>query len=75
MVFRGALQGAGDTRFPAWITFICNFALRLPLAWLLAVYLSYGTIGAWIAMASTTVLSAFLMTGWFAIGKWKTIKV
>ncbi len=75
MVFRGALQGAGDTRFPAWITFICNFALRLPLAWLLAVYFSYGTIGAWIAMASTTVLSAFLMTGWFAIGKWKTIKV
>lgn len=75
MVFRGALQGAGDTRFPAWITFVCNFALRLPLAWCLAVYFSYGTIGAWIAMASTTVLSSFLMTGWFAIGKWKNIKV
>lgn len=75
IVFRGALQGAGDTRYPAWITFITNFVLRLPLAWLLAVYLGYHSLGAWISMASTTVVSAILMSAWFFRGKWKSVEV
>lgn len=75
MVFRGALQGAGDTRYPALITFICNFVLRLPVAWFLAVYLGYSAIGAWIAMSATTVISGLLMAGWFYTGKWRNVRV
>ena len=75
MVLRGALQGAGETRIPAWIAFITNWAIRLPLAWLFAVHLGYGPPGAWAAMCSTTILSGLLVLAWFVWGNWRTLQV
>ncbi|MCX8052907.1 MAG: MATE family efflux transporter [Armatimonadetes bacterium] len=75
MVLRGALQGAGDTRTPALITVGTFWVFRLPLAYLLAVTLGHGAVGAWLAMSITTCLSGILMAGWFKLGKWRTIQV
>jgi putative MATE family efflux protein len=75
MVMRGALQGAGETRIPAWVAFITNWAVRLPLAWLLAIYLGYGAPGAWIAMCVTTILSGLILIGWFVWGNWRNLEV
>lgn len=75
MVLRGALQGAGDTFVPAIITLATNYAVRLPLAWLLAIQWGYGPNGAWIAMSASTILSGLLMIIWFQMGRWKTRRV
>jgi len=71
MVLRGALQGAGDTLMPALFTLISFYIVRLPLALLLSVHLGYGVTGAWIAMASSTILSGVLMAVWFQMGHWR----
>lgn len=75
MVLRGALQGAGETRFPAWTTFITNWLIRLPLTWLLAITLDCNAFGAWIAMCATTVLGGIIIAWWFQKGVWKNIEV
>lgn len=75
MVLRGALQGAGDTRMPAIITFATMWLARLPLEWLLAIYLGMGASGAWWAMSLTCCLSGALMALWFRLGRWRDIRV
>jgi putative MATE family efflux protein len=75
MVLRGALQGAGETRVPAWITFVTSYVIRLPLAWALAVPLGLGSTGAWIGMASSTIISGILVAGWFKLGRWRDTQV
>lgn len=75
MVLRGALQGAGETRMPAFVTFASMWLVRLPLAWLLAIHLRMGAPGAWWAMSLTCCLSGMLMALWFRFGNWRNIRV
>ncbi|MDW8290775.1 MAG: MATE family efflux transporter, partial [Armatimonadota bacterium] len=75
MVLSGAFQGAGDTRTPTWITFVTMWLMRLPLAYLLALSLGYGTLGAWWAMAASVIASGVLTALLFRAGKWKRVKV
>ena len=75
LILRGALQGAGDTRIPAWITFITNWAIRLPLAYLLAITFAFGAFGVWIAISGSTVLAGLLIAAWFKWGTWRTLRV
>lgn len=75
MVLRGALQGAGDVRVPAWITVITFWLIRLPAVWILSITLQLGAIGAWIAISGSTVLSGILTLLWFRRGNWRTVKV
>lgn len=75
MVLRGALQGAGDVRVPALLTFVTFWVVRLPLVWLLAWYLSMGANGAWIAISGSTILSGIMTWLWFKTGRWKTAEV
>lgn len=74
-VLRGALQGAGDTRVPTWITLFSILVVRLIMAWALVVQFNYGVIGAWIAMAVSASLPGLLMAIWFKRGHWKTLSV
>jgi putative MATE family efflux protein len=75
MVLRGALQGAGETRIPALVTFVTNWLIRVPLAWLLAVVCGYGAAGAWVAMSGTTILSGILIAAWFKWGNWRAVQI
>lgn len=75
MVLRGALQGAGDTLVPMLITAFSMWAVRIPLAWLLAVYKQMGASGAWWAMSITCCLSGALMALWFGLGRWREKQV
>jgi putative MATE family efflux protein len=75
IVLSGALQGAGDTVSPMWISAVTLWGFRLPLSWLLALTLGFGATGAWIAMSVTQALAG-LWTIWvFKRGRWKTVKV
>jgi putative MATE family efflux protein len=75
MGFSGALRGAGDTRRVLMITFIGIWGIRLTLAYLLAIVLKFGLIGAWIGMSIDLVIRGILFFIIFKSGKWKSIKV
>lgn len=75
MVMSGALQGAGDTVRPMWITIISLWGLRVPLAFLLALGFQMGASGAWISMAFTQGVAGILGMWFFKRGHWKTVRV
>lgn len=75
MVLVGALQGAGDTIRPTWITFFTMWIVRLPLAYLLMFTLHLNTHGAWLAITATTIIGGLMTTSLFRSGAWKKIKV
>jgi len=75
IVLGGALQGAGDTRFNAFVSVLTMWVLRLPLTWWLCRSLGLGPAAAWWTMAGTTVVQGLLLAWWFHRGRWKTIEV
>jgi MATE family multidrug resistance protein len=75
MIFAGGLRGAGDTRYPMAVTAAGIWLLRLPLAYLFAVVLGWGLLGAWSAMALDLTLRGTFNSLRFRSGRWKTTKV
>ncbi|HHY08990.1 MAG TPA: MATE family efflux transporter, partial [Firmicutes bacterium] len=75
MVLAGGLRGAGDTRAIMKIVAVGFLFVRLGLAYLLAVHLNYGLIGAWVAMVTDLFLRGFLIHRRFRQGKWKTVRI
>ncbi len=75
MIFSGALRGAGDTRYPMLVTGGAIWLVRLPLAYLFALILDGGLLGAWTAMAIDMVLRGLLNFRRFRAGRWKTLQV
>ncbi|HEY9715364.1 MAG TPA: MATE family efflux transporter [Chroococcales cyanobacterium] len=75
MILSGALQGAGDTRTPMWISICSHWVIRMPVAWYLADRLHWGPSGAWTGMAVSIVIMAIL-AGWrFQSKAWLESKV
>lgn len=75
MVLIGAMQGAGDTKSPMWITIWALWGLRVPLAFALAIPLGLGSFGAWIAMSFSQAVQGILAMAAFKKGAWKTKEV
>ncbi len=75
MVIVGAMQGAGDTVRPLWISVISLWGLRVPLAYVLAIPMHMGSTGAWISMAVTQGIQGILCLVIFKQGGWKNKKV
>jgi putative MATE family efflux protein len=85
----GAMQGAGDTVRPMWISVFALWGVRVPLAFVLALPVGYhvlphiampigrdlGATGAWISMSLTQGLQGVLAIMLFKQGAWKTKKV
>jgi len=75
MVVINAFNGAGDTRTPTYINFVCFWLLQLPIAYLLAITLDFGPIGVFSAITFAETLIAIIAIFWFRKGAWKTVKV
>ncbi|MCE9557775.1 MAG: MATE family efflux transporter [Armatimonadetes bacterium] len=75
MILIGAMQGAGDTATPLWITIISLWFLRVPGAYLLAVTFKMGPPGAYWAMSLSQMVQGLLAIWAFRRGHWKTAKV
>ena len=75
MVVGQAFNGAGDTKTPTWLNFICFWLLEIPLAWFLAHHTSLGPSGVFIAMTVCFCTLAVLSVVLFKRGKWKQVKV
>jgi Na+-driven multidrug efflux pump len=70
-----SFNGAGDTKTPTYINFICFWLFQLPFAYVIAITLEYGPVGVFWAITLAEVLIAVIGILWFKRGKWKTVKV
>ncbi len=75
MVIIQAFNGAGDTKTPIYINFICFWLFQLPFAYLAAVVLDFGPAGVFWAITLAEVSIAVIGILWFKKGKWKLVKV
>lgn len=75
MVMIQALNGAGDTKTPTWINFICFWLFQIPLGYLLAKTFNLGPIGAFLAIPIAETLIALTAWYFFKRGKWKEVQV
>lgn len=71
----GALRGAGDTRWPLFVSFAGLWLVRLPLAWWIGVELGFGMLGVWAAYIVEYYARAIVTTWRYARGDWKTLRV
>ncbi len=71
----GALRGAGDTRFPMLLMFVCMWLLMIPLVFLFGRYMGYGVYGAWGAMCVSCMCMGLGGFWRFKRGRWKTMGI
>ena len=75
MVMMQTLNGAGDTRTPTLINFICFWMIQIPLGYILAKYMKLGPTGAFLAIPIAETFLAIIAFWYFKKGKWKHVKV
>jgi putative MATE family efflux protein len=75
MVFTQAFNGAGDTRTPTLINFICFWLLEIPLGYLLGVTLDYGVAGVCFAVLIAEGMLSVISYLLFRRGKWKSVEI
>ena len=74
-IMTNALQGAGDTRFPMYATFLGIWGIRIGIGWLLAVHFHMGLAGIWYAYALDVAVRGVLLLIRFLNGKWQRIRL
>ncbi|PIA80328.1 MATE family efflux transporter [Gaetbulibacter sp. 4G1] len=75
MVVINAFNGAGDTKTPTYINFVCFWLLQLPFAYVMAITLDFGPSGVFWAITLAEVLIAVIAIIWFKKGAWKRVEV
>ena len=75
MVVIQSFNGAGDTKTPTIINFICFWLFQLPIAYISAIWLDLGPVGVFSAITLAEVLIAIIGVFLFKKGKWKLVKV
>jgi putative MATE family efflux protein len=75
LVLAGALQGAGDSLKAMLGTFITQWVVRLPLAYLLTFTLGLDAHGTWWAMSLSSIFNGLLFIALFRRGGWKRVRV
>jgi putative MATE family efflux protein len=75
MALRNGLRGVGDTKWIFAITVGSIYAVRLPLAWALGVWMGYGLAGIWWALSLELVVRGLLFLWRFQNPAWERIRV
>lgn len=74
-VTTGALRGAGDTKYPAVVIFICTLIVRSVLGYIFVIQLDMGLIGAWLAIVVDQLLKTAMIFARYNTGKWRFFKL
>ena len=74
-IFAGALQGAGDTKFPMYATFLGTWIVHIGLGYLLGIHLGLGLFGIWIGYAMNNVTQSILLYLRFRGNTWTKISI
>lgn len=75
MVLTQALNGAGDTKTPTIINFVCFWLFQIPLAYFLSIVMDLKATGAFIAIPVTETMVALVSWYFFRKGNWKKTEV
>lgn len=75
MVMIQALNGAGDSRTPTVVNFVCFWLFQIPFAYMLAKWLHWGPTGAFVAIPVAETAIAIAAYVLFKRGNWKKVKV
>jgi putative MATE family efflux protein len=75
MVIGQSLNGAGDTKSPTIVNFICFWLIEIPLAYTLAKTLKWGPEGVFWSIAISESILAIIFIFVFRRGKWKLKQV
>ncbi len=75
MVIGQSFNGAGDTKTPTWMNFICFWLLQIPLAYVMGITWGIGPNGVFWAVAISETVLAFLCIYLFRKGKWKSVEI
>lgn len=75
MVLTQALNGAGDTKTPTRINFVCFWLFQTPLAYYLVKYTNLKTAGAMGAIPVAHALMVMIAWYYFKRGAWRRIEV
>lgn len=73
IVLSGALRGAGDTRWPLYISMISMWGVRIILAWIMIGRFGLGLKSAWVAMVVDLAVRGILIFIRYKNGRWKNI--
>ena len=74
-VTTGALRGAGDTKYPAVVIFICTLIVRSVLGYIFVIQLNMGLIGAWFAIVVDQLLKTAMIFARYNTGKCRFFKL
>jgi len=75
MIVIQAINGAGDTRMPSLLNFICFWIVQIPLAYWLATKASLGPNGVFVAIVVAESFLTILAVLLFRRGDWKRTEV
>lgn len=75
MIARGALSGAGDTRYPTLALVACALAVFYPAAGWLSTVVAPGLLGAWLGALVYLVVLGVAMVARFEAGVWQHIRL
>ena len=75
MVLSGSLRGAGDTRYIMGTTIVGMWGVRLPLAWIAALWLHLDLIFVWSAMVADWTIRMGLLIVRYRSERWHGIQV
>jgi len=72
-IMRGALRGAGDTRWPFYGNLLGIYAWMLPIAYIFGIVLGYGLIAIFAAILGSFFIPALVNLIRFKTGRWKAV--
>ncbi len=75
LILSQSFNGAGDTRTPTLVNFVCFWLLEIPLGYVLAMEAGWGVAGVCWSVAISEAIMSVVMIVLFRRGRWKLVEL